>query len=467
MESAERAVVLGGGMAGLLSARVLAEFFDQVTLVDRDDLAAAPGDRRGVPQARHIHAVLPGGQQALEELFAGLTSELAQQGAPAGDMLADTRLYFGGHRMRRARSGLTMLSLTRPFLESQIRDRVLALPNVTVAGPCDIVGLVATPDGRRVSGVTVFGRADGSAAEVLPADLVVDATGRASRTPQWLPAMGYGPPAEERVEIDLGYATSMYRLPAAALDGDLGCLIAPTPDVPRGGAMARVEGNRWIVTLTRVGGRPPPTEPAGFVAFAGSLPVPDIHVAIRDAEPVAGPSTYRFPANRWRRYDLLPRLPTGLLVLGDAVCCLNPVYGQGMTVAAQEALALRGALGDGRAPDAHRFFREIARIVASPWGIATGGDLSFAHATGRRSRKLRLIGRYLATLQAGAAVDAGLAVSFLRVSSLVDPPTALLRPRTAVRVVRYSRKHPDEREKGHAAPERGVASQVLQGRREQ
>ena len=466
MESTERAVVLGAGIAGLLSARVLAEFFDQVTLVDRDDLAGAPADRRGVPQGRHIHAVLAGGQQALEELFAGLTRELVQHGAPAGDMLADARLYFGGHWMPRARSGLPMLSLSRPFLESQIRDRVLALPNVTVAGPCDIVGLLATPDGRRVTGVTVFSRADGSAAEVLLADLVVDATGRASRTPRWLATMGYAPPAEERVEIDLAYTTRMYRLPAAALDGDLGCLITPTPDVPRSGAMARVEGDRWIVTLTRVGGGPPPTEPDGFVAFAGSLPVPDIHVAIRDAEPVAGPSTYRFPANRWRRYDLLPRLPAGLLVLGDAVCCLNPVYGQGMTVAAQEALALRAALGDGRAPDARRFFREIARVVAGPWGIATGGDLSFAHATGRRSRTLRLMGGYLARLQAGAAVDARLAVSFLRVSSLVDPPTALLRPRTAVRVARNSRKHPDGRKKGHATPERRVAPRVLQGRGE-
>jgi 2-polyprenyl-6-methoxyphenol hydroxylase-like FAD-dependent oxidoreductase len=466
MEATERAVVLGGGIAGLLSARVLAEFFDQVTLVDRDDLAAAPANRRGVPQGRHIHAVLAGGHQALEELFAGLTCELVQQGAPAGDVLADTRLHFGGHRMRRARSGLPMLSLTRPFLESQIRARVLARPNVTVAGPCDIVGLVATPDGRRVTGVTVFGRADGSAAEVLPADLVVDATGRASRTPQWLTAMGYAPPAEERVEIDLGYATTMYRLPAAVLDGDLGCLIAPTPDIPRGGAMASVEGNRWIVTLARVGGGPPPTEPDGFVEFAGSLPAPDIHVAIRDAESVAGSSTYRFPVNRWRRYDLLPRLPAGLLVLGDAVCCLNPVYGQGMTVAAKQALALRTALDDGRAPDTRRFFREIARIVAGPWGIATGGDLSFAHATGRRSRKLHLMAGYLARLQAGAAVDAALAVSFLRVSSLIDPPKALMRPRTAVRVVRFSRKHPDGTEKGHATPERRVASQVLQGRGE-
>ncbi|HEX6337895.1 MAG TPA: FAD-dependent oxidoreductase [Jiangellaceae bacterium] len=465
MESTERAVVLGGGIAGLLSARVLAEFFDQVTLVDRDDLAGAHADRRGVPQGRHIHAVPAGGHRALEELFTGLTRELVQHGVPAFDVLADARLYFGGHWMSRARSGLQMLSVTRPFLESQIRARVLALPNVTVPGPCDVVGLEVDSDGRRVTGVTVFGRADGSAAEVLPADLVVDATGRGSRTPRWLHTIGYAAPEEERVGIDLAYTTSMYRLPAAVLDGDLGCLIAPTPEAPRGGAMACVEGNRWIVTLNRVGGGPLPTEPAGFAEFAGSLPVPDIHGAIRDAEPVAGPWAYRFPANRWRRYDLLPRWPAGLLVLGDAVCCLNPVYGQGMTVAAQQALALRAALGDGRALDTQRIVREIARVVAGPWAIATGGDLSFPQAAGRRSRKVRLMGGYLARLQAGAAVDARLAVSLLRVSSLVDPPTALLRPRTAVRVARSSRRT-DERT-GHATPERRAASQVLQGRRKQ
>ncbi|HSK95891.1 MAG TPA: hypothetical protein VK891_04660, partial [Euzebyales bacterium] len=200
----DRAVVLGASMAGLLAARVLTDSYGQVTVIDRDELPEAPVHRRGVPHGRHLHALAARGQQALEELFPGLTAELIARGTPSGDLLANGRLYFSGHRLRQAPTGLVLLCASRPFLEGHVRARVRALPNLRFLDRCDVVGLATTTEGRRVTGVRVLRRADGSAEEVLGADLVVDATGRGSRTPVWLDALGYPRPEREQVAIGLG-----------------------------------------------------------------------------------------------------------------------------------------------------------------------------------------------------------------------------------------------------------------------
>jgi 2-polyprenyl-6-methoxyphenol hydroxylase-like FAD-dependent oxidoreductase len=431
-----RAVVLGGGMAGLLAARVLADRYPEVTVVDRDDLAVPDPERRGVPQGRHAHVLLARGQQVLEGLFPGLADDLVAGGAPHGDALADTRLYFSGHRMRKARAGLPMLSVSRPFLEGHVRARVRSLPNVTFAPPCDIVGLAATPGAGRVTGARVFRRVDGSTAEVLDADLVVDATGRGSRAPRWLQELGFEPPEEERVEVDVSYATCLFRLPPDALAGDLACLQAPTPESPRGGALARLEAGRWMLTLTGVLGDRPPTDPAGFLEFARSLRFPDIADAVGDSPAAGTPVAYRFAANLRRRYERLSRFPDGFLVVGDGVCSFNPVYGQGMTVAALEAVTLDRHLREHPTPRPRRFLRDLARVVDVPWQMATGADLTFPGVAGRRTRRLRAAGAYLTRLHAAAAHDATLATTFLRVSGLVESPGALIRPGVAVRVLR-------------------------------
>jgi 2-polyprenyl-6-methoxyphenol hydroxylase-like FAD-dependent oxidoreductase len=432
----DRAVVLGAGMAGLLAAHVLADAYGQVTVVDRDELPEGSSHRRGVPHGRHLHALAARGQQALEELFPGLTAELVAQGAPAGSLLANARLYLSGHRLRQTDTGLVLLCASRPLLEGTVRARVRALPNVTVLDRRDVVGLATTPDGRRVTGVRVLRRADGSAEELLGADLVVDATGRGSRVPLWLEALGYARPARAQVRVGLGYATRIYRLPPDVLDGDLAVLQAATPRHPRTGALQRLEGDRWMVTLAGILGDHPPTDPDGFLAFARSLRFPDIYRAIRDAEPLDDPVPFRFPASVRHRYERLDRFPDGLLVLGDAVCSFNPIYGQGMSVAALEALALRRHLEHGAEPHPRRWFRDLAKLVDVPWDMSAGGDLAFPGVPGRRTLKLRLVGAYLARLHAAAAHDARLAGAFVHVAGLVAPPQTLLSPRVAVRVLR-------------------------------
>ncbi|HZD68279.1 MAG TPA: FAD-binding monooxygenase [Actinomycetes bacterium] len=434
----DRAVVLGGSLAGLLAARVLAEAYAQVTVVDRDELPETISHRRGVPQGRHVHGLLARGQETLEELLPGLTAELVADGAPTLDMLAGSRLYFGGHRLRQAHAGLVVLCVSRPFLEGHVRARVRALPNVTLLDRCDVVGLAATPDHRRVTGARVLRRADGSAEEALRADLVVDATGRGSRTPAWLEALGYERPDKQQARIGLGYATRTYRLPPDALGGELAVLHGATPKHPRAGLLQTLEGDRWILTLAGILGDYPPTDPDGFLDFARSLRFPDIYRAVHDAQPLDDPVAFRYPASVRHRYERLTRCPDGLVVTGDAVCNTNPVYGQGMTMAALAALTLRRHLERGTEPRPRSFFRDLARVVDVPWDIAIGADLAFPGVQGRRTPKVRLVNAYLARLQAAATHDASLAIAFVRVASLAARPESLLRPGAAVRVLRAS-----------------------------
>ena len=431
----DHALVLGGGIGGLLAARVLADTYDRVTLIDRDRMPVLGEHRRGVPQGRHVHGLLARGQQILEELFPGLTAGLVAQGALAGDLLANCRWYLNGHRLRQTDSGLTALCARRPLLEGTVRARVLGRANVTLREGFDIVGLTATPDSRRVTGARIMGRSDDGTVEDLVADLVVDATGRGSRLPRWLERLGYDAPPEERIRIRLAYATRAYRLPADALGGDLVVINGATREQLRGGLVQLVGGEMALVTLTGRLGDVPPTDPDGFLAFAGSLPFPDIHRSIRDAEPLDEPVPFRFPESVWRRYDRLRRMPAGLLVIGDAVCRLNPQYAQGMSVAALEALVLREHVRAGD-PDPRGFLRDVARVINGPWKISSGADLGLPGVEGRRTPMGRVMNRYVARLHATAAADAEAAASFVRVAGLVDPPDRLLRPALAARVLR-------------------------------
>lgn len=431
-----RAVVLGGGMAGLLAARVLADAYSEVLVVDRDKLIGVSGPRRGVPHGRHAHALLARGQQILDELFPGLTAELGAAGVPAGDLACDLRWYFNGQRLQPGHTGLLSVSATRPVLESYVRQRVSALPNVGFAERCDILAPATAPSGR-VAGVLVR-HADDGLEERIAADLVIDATGRGSRTPAWLAELGYQRPDEDKVKIGLAYTTRHFRLRSDPYGTDLSINPVASPANPRGAFFPKLPGDKSMLSLTGILGDHPPTDHEGFLAFAKSLPVPDIYEAIRDAEPLDDPVTFQFPASIRRRYERLTRFPEGLLVMGDGVCSFNPVYGQGMTVAAIEAITLRDHLDHGR-PKPRQFFRDISRAIDAPWDISASGDLSFPDVEGRRTLKVRLGNAYIARLHAAAAHDGRLTASFMRAAGLVDPPQALMRPSVVLRVLRQGK----------------------------
>ncbi|MGW0803240.1 FAD-dependent oxidoreductase [Nonomuraea sp. NPDC002799] len=418
----DHAIVIGASMAGLLSAAALHRRYTRVTVLDRDTLPIVDAHRRGAGQSRHAHGLLARGREAMEELLPGIGAELVAQGAIRGDVLLNARHVHGGHRHARTAGGLTGLLVSRPLLEGQVRRRVSGLSGVRVLPNRIATGLLAQEG--RVTGVRL---ADG---EPMPADLVVDASGRGSRTPFWLGELGYRPPREERLEIDVRYGTREFRRRPGQLGGDLVVIIAPTPQTPRGGVALAMEDDRWIVTLIGYG-EAPDLGLAGFTGYAATLAAPDLHHLISSAEPIGEPHAYRNPAAIRHRYERLTRFPEGLLVIGDAVCAFNPLYGQGMTVSAMEALALLDI--DLRPMP---FFRRIAKVVDGPWDVTVGGDLRMPGVEGVVTPKIRLINAYLERFHAAAAHDPELALRFQRVANLYDPPPSLLSPGSLLRVLR-------------------------------
>jgi 2-polyprenyl-6-methoxyphenol hydroxylase-like FAD-dependent oxidoreductase len=434
----DHAVVLGGSIAGCLAARTLAEHYSEVTVIDRDELLGADGPRRAVPQGSHIHGLLARGQQILDELFPGFTEELVGLGVPVGDFGTSLSWYFNGRMMKKTETGLVCVASGRPLLEDRIRRRVRALGNVTFRERTDLVGLVASADRQRITGVRVQSNAGPDSAQVVEADLVLDATGRGSRTPKWLTELGYPEVQQEQVRMDLTYTTCDFRgpLPFDPIGDDIALIPVATPAMPRGAIFARLP-DRYAVSLTGILGDRPPTDHRGFLSYVESLPVPEIYKAVCDAEPLGPAQSFRFPASVRRRYERQARHPEGLLVMGDAVCIFNPVYAQGMTVAAVESLVLRRHLEQGT-PQPARYFRDLATVIDAPWDMSAGADLGFAGVGGRRTLKVRLGNAYIPRLQSAAATDSRLSATFLRAAGLVDPPQALLRPRTISRVLRQA-----------------------------
>jgi 2-polyprenyl-6-methoxyphenol hydroxylase-like FAD-dependent oxidoreductase len=423
--------VIGGSVAGLLAARALSSSFGSVSVFDRDALPASPAPRRGVPQARQVHALLARGAEGLERLFPGFLDDMVAAGVPTVDSQGDYSWYLDGHEMAGAATGLTGYPASRPLLEFMIRERVAALPNVTVTGGADVTSLVSA--GGQVTGVRVWYR-DSGVFETVPADLVVDAAGKGSRVLTWLGEMGYPLPEETVVKPDVVYVTRHYRRDPDMLGGRAGATVAPYPGHPRAGVVVRQEGDVFAVCLAGMLGEEPPTDDAGMAAFAATLHGHEIAEVIREATPVDEAVKMRYPQNVLRHFAKVDSRPGGFLVVGDAVCSFNPVYGQGMTVAVMEAELLQLLLEDGRDDLPARFFSAAADPLAAAWGLAAGGDLRFPEVEGERGPQDAEIDAYLTAYRAAAAVDPVLGTAFLRVANIMEPAETLFSPEFAERV---------------------------------
>lgn len=429
----ERAVVIGASMAGLLAARALADFYGTVTLLERDAFPVSDVPRKGVPQGRHAHGLLARGRNVIEHFFPGWTDEVVAAGGARGDIAADVSWIGHGITIKSAPSDMVGLLAARPVLEGHVRRRLLALPNVRAIENCSVLGLVASADNASIKGVSVR---IGHLEQVIDADLVVDASGRGSASPAWLEGLGYARPAEERIEIGIGYTTRVYRRRPGDLNGKLAVVVAGSGPNWRNGVVLRQAEDRWIVSVGGFFGDHAADEELLFAAYAGSLPTADIYDIVAHAEPLSDFVSYRYPANLRRRYENLTAFPKGYLVIGDAVCSFNPVYGQGMTVAAQEAALLQQCLQAGDADLARRFFAAAKDAIDVPWDITVGNDLRHPKVQSPRSGKVRFINWYIGKLHMAAQHDAVLATSFLRVANLEAPPTLLLTPANMWRVIR-------------------------------
>jgi 2-polyprenyl-6-methoxyphenol hydroxylase-like FAD-dependent oxidoreductase len=462
MAAPAHAVVIGASIAGLLAAAALSRSCPRVTLFDRDTLPAEPGPRRGVPQSRQLHALQARGVQALDELLPGLRDELVAAGGVLADMQGDIHWYLDDYLLKPARTGLEGLGISRPRLEWLIRSRVAALPGVTITDGADVVRLVTADD--QVTGVTVrAARTRDAAEETVAADLVTDAAGAGSRTPVWLQELGLDAPRVTRVRAGVTYVTRMYRRDQKQLDGRFGSLLTPYPGRPFGGAALRQEGERWVVLLAGMAGTEPPLDEDGMIAFAEKFASQDIATVMRESTPLTEPLKYTYPESTRRHYEKLAGLPDRLLVIGDAYCGFNPIYGQGITVAALEALILRrllsttedsaaeGRAAEGRAAEgraaggsgaglARDYFRAAGKLVDEAWETSAASDLRFPEVEGDRRRGAGLLNAYGEKFRAAASVDPALGETFLRVANMADKPAKLLSPGTVLRVFRSAGK---------------------------
>ena len=422
----EKAIVIGASMSGLLAARVLSDFYNEVIIIERDTLPDGNENRRGVPQGWHAHAILAGGSQVLERLFSGITQELINSGAILGDLANDGRWFFEGAALKRAPSSTRAIFASRPLLEGTIRRRVRAIGGITIREGQSVQHLHYS--GGRVKGV----RTDDG---ILNADLVIDASGRGSQSLTWLEWLRFPLPRQETVAVNVAYSTRLFHRRETDIDGDLFTVVPATADTPSSGVMVAQEGDRWIVTLVGRFGQLPPTDLEGFIRFTSELNDRNIYRAIRHAEPIGDAKTMRFPASVRRRYEELNQVPKGFLVFGDAICSFNPVYGQGMSVAAMQAEALREQLANGGEDLAKRFYHAAGKVIDIPWSLAVGSDLKLPETVGRRTFGSKFMGWYIARLHKLGHRDAAAAQAFLRVTQLLDEPSSLMKPKLALRVL--------------------------------
>ena len=431
------AVVVGAGIGGLLAGRVLAGYFDRVTLLDRDALPYTAAGRKGIPQGRHLHSLATRGGEILERYFPGLDAELADAGCPALDQAWDTCTDTPAGRLPRFRSGIAMRAVSRSLLEERVRNRLKEDPKTRFLAGREVVGLVSDAGGNSVVGVHVRRRGSTEAGETLPADLVVDASGQGSRTPRWLEELGYDAPEEEVVDARLGYATRWFRVPDDFSGDWKGLAVLPGwPNDTRGGTLRRVEGGVWTAVLIGLDGDYPPTRGDAFLDFARTLSSSTIYDAIKDAEPVSPVYGYRRTANRRRRYERM-HLPENFLITGDAACSLNPSYGSGMTAAALSTEALEGCLYEQRfrSPKhalvglGHRFHKRQAAAIAPCWKVTTSTDRQWsASSVEDLGLPGRLFHRVSEEVLALAVEREDVARTLLEVKNLLEPPSTLLRP---------------------------------------
>ena len=451
MRQTGHALVIGGSMAGLLAGRVLANHFDQVTIIERDFFPENPVPRRGVPQSCHFHLLLKRGRMILEQLFPGLQNELVAAGAPVLDPRTDTAWFSpAGWAMQFDPDLTDLVIFSRDLLDWVIRHRLATFANIRFLEGGIVTGLLANSNKTGIAGVAVRFRnrseVDSTSEENLYADLVVDASGKVSKAPQWLRTLGYAPPPETVVNAFVGYASRLYQARAnfQADQSSVFVSMAP-PSRTRGGAIFPIEGDRWIVGLGGGDRDYPPTDESGFMEFARSLPTPIIYNAIKEAEPLTPIYSYRGTENRWCHYERLRRHPENFLVVGHAACAFNPIYGQGMTVAALDAQTLDQCLHERRQryPDgnlkglARQVQHKLAKVHGVAWMFATSQDYRYQGTEGGKPSFItQLMIQYMDQVLKLATEDAKICQAFLEVMHMVKPPITLFHPNIVVKVLK-------------------------------
>ena len=433
----DHAVVVGASMGGLAAAAELSRHFSHVTVLERDKIIDELDFRRGVPQARHAHALLEVGQRAWNDWFPGFTDALISDGAVRIDMSAARFWLQGGYLAREDRPERPLCSMSRPLVEAVARRHVKARANVEFRVGVAARGVRVVGD--RVTGVDLEHDGEQTAVE---SDLVVDCTGRASRTLRWIESLGFPMPPVSQVFVNVTYASRVLRRAPDDIDGSLAAIV-DTPPGRRAAALFPLEHDRWICGVVGINGEAVPTDDVGFLDFAETLPTPDIAHVIRKQEALTPVAVHRFPSSQRRHFEKLGKLPLGLVALGDSMCSFNPIYGQGMAVAALQAQALGQTLNDHPSSTAEFgrvYYKRSAAALSVPWQFAAGGDFQWPGTTGARPRGIGVSNRYAARITRAGHRNGKVADRFFLVQQLLAPPAALMSPSMMWNAWRFGRK---------------------------
>jgi 2-polyprenyl-6-methoxyphenol hydroxylase-like FAD-dependent oxidoreductase len=446
----QHAVVIGGSMAGLMTARVLSDFFDQVTVLERDQIEDHPANHKSVPQGNHLHALLLGGLQVLSALYPDFTAKLQRLGAvrlragkDAAFILPDGKAYSLTGSVKEPHDlGFDLYSQSRGLLEYCVRQCTLLAANVKFRSGCAVQGLTWEKD--RVQGVRFT---DGGDANSLSADLMVDTGGRGSRVPRWLTELGFQVPAETTIGVDFAYSSTKFRIPDYHGEPErLLAFFGRPPDFPNGAFLSEIENDTWHLSLFGRFGDYPPVDEEGLLAFARSLHTTRLYEIIKGGERVTDIVQHRFPTSVQRHYERLPAFPEGLLVLGDAISSFNPVYGQGMSSAALQVKALQDLLAQradgslGLEGLARAFFAKAAAVIASPWALAAASDFAYPKTIGQRPPDLQDRARYFAALDTLGREDPEVQRLIAEVFQLARPLSAISEEPLRTRVLEQQRK---------------------------
>lgn len=435
-----KAVVIGASIAGLTAARALAPHFETVLVVERDEQPNTSLPRKAVPQGHHVHALLKSGELALEQLFPNIIQELIDQGAKRVDFSKDLRWYHGGHWKMRYPSDFHIMIQTRPLLEQVIRQRVATIPNVGFYNGY-VFESIKTDDAKtKIIAVGIQESGNRGRRLELESDLLVDTSGRGSKTPRWLVSLGYTPPTESYVKIDLTYSSRLYAAPAdKTFDWKLLVINPHHPESLRAGYIFPVENNRWLITFAGYSGDATPQTNEQFMDYAKGLARPDIYELMQNLTPVTDVKSFGVPQMLRRHYENT-RLPEGLLIMGDAFCAFDPVYGQGMSVAAQEAVVLSELLSTTPtlADVTKRFHKKAAKIVEAPWLLTRLEDFRYPKTVGQKPPLTTLLHWYSSHVYALTASDQTVYEAFRQVMHLLEGAPALFSPRVAFKVFKHA-----------------------------
>lgn len=438
--NSDHAIVVGSSVAGLLTARVLADHFRQVTVIERDLLLNQVGPRPGIPQSHHIHALLPRGLQIIEKLFPGICAELQGSGAVPLDIGNDVAwLTPQGWGIKFA-SEIEALSFTRDLLDHTVRERIGRIANVRVVDGSEVDGVLR--ESGRIVGVRVrqrHGMEGANGEEERYADLTVIAAGRHNTIANWFADVGMERPKLTTINAHIGYASRIVRPPKSAVFPWKAMIHqAAPPESHCTGLVFPIEGDRWLITLIGADRDYPPTDEAGFLEFARNLRSPLLYEAIRDAEPLTSIRSYRATENRQHHFEEIADWPAGVIVTGDAACAFNPVYGQGMTTAALEAEMLGKLLCEDRSAHnlAVTFQRKLAQITRGSWTLATSADLRFRSVEGARADwRTRVMHWYVDRVLRLGTANVWARRRFLEVQGMLKQASAILRPDMVARVL--------------------------------